>query len=255
MSGTWASLTPQQQMYLQQGLLYVNIHTPAFPGGELRNQLTGFETVRMQANPFYPAVLLPLNSTNGAVLLSQQSGSTIFLSLDSNYDLIFVIRIVTSNMVTGAHFHGPAPLGSNANALYDFTSLFPTGLERVVSGTWASLTPQQQMYLQQGQLYVNIHTPAFPGGELRQQLTSFAAVPVQVVLPLNATSGSNLLSQQGNSSITLSLDASFNLMFTIRIVTSNMVTGAHFHGPAPLGSNANALYDFTSCSRRVWNGW
>jgi hypothetical protein len=70
--------------------------------------------------------------------------------------------------VTAAHFHGPAEPGKNAGvAIWISTkgSPFPTPF----NGS-ATLTDAQAADLEAGRWYVNLHTAANPGGELRGQL-------------------------------------------------------------------------------------
>lgn len=67
--------------------------------------------------------------------------------------------------VTAAHFHGPAAPGSNAGIAVPITG----GLSNPIKGT-ATLTEQQASELKQGQWYVNLHTAANPGGEIRGQM-------------------------------------------------------------------------------------
>lgn len=70
-----------------------------------------------------------------------------------------------SGPVTAAHIHGPAPVGQNAGVAIPFTNVTsPT-----ITGE-AKITPQQLSQLVGGQWYVNLHTAANPGGEIRGQL-------------------------------------------------------------------------------------
>ena len=64
-----------------------------------------------------------------------------------------------------AHFHGPAPVGKNAGIQVNF------GMNPVspVHGT-ATLTPDEITELENGQMYVNVHTEAHKGGEIRGQM-------------------------------------------------------------------------------------
>jgi hypothetical protein len=67
---------------------------------------------------------------------------------------------------TGAHFHGPAAPGANG------APQIPIKMSPIVSpidGT-ATLTPEQAKDLLAGKLYLNIHTAANPGGEIRGQV-------------------------------------------------------------------------------------
>ena len=70
-----------------------------------------------------------------------------------------------SGPVTAAHIHGPAGPGQNAGVVIPFTNV---GAE-TISGE-ARLTPEQLGQLTSGQWYVNLHTAANPGGEIRGQL-------------------------------------------------------------------------------------
>lgn len=66
---------------------------------------------------------------------------------------------------TMAHIHGPAEPGANAGVLVPF----PT-VANPFSGT-ATLTDEQAAALTAGKTYVNIHTAANRGGEIRGQIT------------------------------------------------------------------------------------
>lgn len=65
---------------------------------------------------------------------------------------------------SAGHIHGPALAGANAGVLIPFAS--PSS---PIEGQ-ASLTAQQMTDLMAGKMYVNIHTKANPGGEIRAQL-------------------------------------------------------------------------------------
>ena len=64
-----------------------------------------------------------------------------------------------------AHFHGPAEAGKNAPVMIPFKDA-ASGAE----GS-ATLTDAQAADLMAGKLYINVHTAANPGGEIRGQVT------------------------------------------------------------------------------------
>jgi hypothetical protein len=68
--------------------------------------------------------------------------------------------------VTAAHFHGPAEPGKNAGVAV----AIPNASKSPVEGS-ATLTDAQAADLESGKYYVNIHTAANPGGEIRGQVT------------------------------------------------------------------------------------
>jgi hypothetical protein len=67
---------------------------------------------------------------------------------------------------TGAHFHGPAAPGANAGVIIPLGSGAPAN---PTEGT-ATLTDAQAADLLAGKWYVNVHTKANPGGEIRGQV-------------------------------------------------------------------------------------
>ena len=71
-----------------------------------------------------------------------------------------------SGPATAAHFHGPAEAGKNAGVAV----AIPNADKSPVEGS-ATLTDAQAADLLAGRYYVNIHTQANPGGEIRGQVT------------------------------------------------------------------------------------
>jgi hypothetical protein len=69
-----------------------------------------------------------------------------------------------SGPATAAHFHGPALPGANAGPTIPLAN--PTS---PIKGT-ATLTDAQIADLRAGKWYVNVHSMAHPGGELRGQV-------------------------------------------------------------------------------------
>jgi hypothetical protein len=67
---------------------------------------------------------------------------------------------------TAAHFHGPAEAGKNAGVVV----AIPGAALSPAEGS-ATLTDAQAADLMAGKYYVNVHTAANPGGEIRGQVT------------------------------------------------------------------------------------
>ena len=71
-----------------------------------------------------------------------------------------------SGPATAAHFHGPAEPGKNAGVAI----AIPNATASPAEGS-ATLTDAQAADLMAGKYYVNVHTAANPGGEIRGQVT------------------------------------------------------------------------------------
>ncbi len=79
---------------------------------------------------------------------------------------------LTWNRLTGnplaMHFHGPASPNEVAPPVITITG-FPTTTSGRVSNT-VTLSPEQAQQLLEERWYFNIHTPMYPGGEVRGQV-------------------------------------------------------------------------------------
>jgi len=71
-----------------------------------------------------------------------------------------------SGAAKAAHFHGPAEPGKNAGVAV----AIPGATSSPAEGS-ATLTDAQAADLEAGKYYVNVHTEANPGGEIRGQVT------------------------------------------------------------------------------------
>lgn len=112
------------------------------------------------AMPTYTATLAP-----GAGITSTGKGTGVFTYNPAMHLLTYT---VTYEGLTGpgvaAHIHGPADPGGNAPPVVPFTSAASP-----ISGV-AQLTDAQAADLDAGKYYVNVHTAANKGGEIRGQI-------------------------------------------------------------------------------------
>ncbi len=73
-----------------------------------------------------------------------------------------------SGPATMAHFHGPADKGKNGPVVI-WLSNKGSSAESPFKGE-ATLTPEQAQQFTAGEWYINVHTQAHPGGEIRGQV-------------------------------------------------------------------------------------
>jgi hypothetical protein len=108
---------------------------------------------------------IPLSGANEVPPNATTGTGTAKVDLDGNVLKWTVTYSGTTGPVTAGHFHGPAAPGSNAGVVVPF----PGPISSPITGT-ATLTAAQVADLKAGMWYINLHTAANPGGELRGQV-------------------------------------------------------------------------------------
>jgi hypothetical protein len=181
---------------LESGNLYVNIHSADNPGGEIRGQLEpapapGGLTLSfsLSGDQEVPPVDTAASGDCTAMLNSTRSRMT----LQCQHDLM--------TAPPGGHIH-VSRAGGNGNIVLHFPNLGASpvdtvwGVDPPATGDGANrnrpLTPDLVDVLLDGGLYVNLHSAAFPSGELRGQMVDTPrppppAVPVMGGLGILAT--------------------------------------------------------------------
>jgi len=112
---------------------------------------------------------------SGANEVPAVNGSgTGMLDASFNKDTSVLTWTVTYSGLTGpvaaGHFHGPAMAGANAGVALGFSG----SMDSPIKGS-ATLTAAQAADLLAGKWYVNLHTAANKGGEIRGQATTATA--------------------------------------------------------------------------------
>jgi hypothetical protein len=158
------TLTAAQETQLLAGRWYTNIHTSVYPGGEIRTQL--FET-----SPLHSFTSLPmLGSKEVPPNISTATGTFNGVYNESTNEFIFTATFSgLAGTTTAAHFHGPAPVDSNAGVQIGWSG-FPTGVMSGVFSDTVVLSEAQEDQLLAGRWYTNIHSSVYPGGEIRTHL-------------------------------------------------------------------------------------
>lgn len=124
--------------------------------------------VAQSQTTYFKAVLdgtqeVPVNASaaNGVVIV-KYDGATKILQLTGDYQNV-------ASGVVDSHVHSPAAPGSNASVLFPITNT--GGTSGTLKGS-ATLTLAQEADLVAGNMYVNVHSTNFSGGEIRGQLTA-----------------------------------------------------------------------------------
>ena len=107
---------------------------------------------------------VPLSARNEVPPNASTATGAARLDLDGSVLKWTVTYSGVSGPVTAGHIHGPAPAGANAGVVIPFS-----GTASPITGS-ATLSAAQLADLKAGLYYVNLHTAANPGGEIRGQI-------------------------------------------------------------------------------------
>ncbi|MBI2762315.1 MAG: CHRD domain-containing protein [Chloroflexi bacterium] len=197
---------------IKAGGTYVNLHTAANPGGEIRGQVTAKGNAHfgtLSGAQEVPAVTTAGTGTAWVVVSSDGSTLTYYVAYSG-----------LSGAPAAAHIHlgaaganggvmlplvtGPTPMTGTLTA----ANLTPIGSVTDMAGAVAAIAA--------GNAYVNVHTAANPGGEVRAQLAvtvapAATAAPVAPTVPPTSTIGRSPITAPGG------IAAAIGLMMVIAV--------------------------------------
>jgi uncharacterized protein (DUF1800 family) len=131
-------------------------------------------------SPYVPPVTPPQQSTLYFANLTPQTGvtsngsgtSTLRLSSDETFAIISTSYNGLTGPLTGAHVHGPADPGQSGGILFDIDDATPQGdgtLLWVFGPVGIYSAADIVNFIKTGLTYINLHTAAYPNGEIRGQ--------------------------------------------------------------------------------------
>ena len=154
---SWSAVAPLPAgslgAFLHEGL-YVNIHSGTFPGGEIRGQIMVPTNYFCALSPALETPPVPSSASGRARITLNQPAGTLTYEVEA-----FGMTPTVAHIHTGAT-GVPGPI------TFPLTMTGPTSF----AGTTPALTNAQMLDLLQERLYVNVHSVAFPGGEIRDQI-------------------------------------------------------------------------------------
>lgn len=239
LSGTVA-LTPVQLGYVIDGLTYINFHTAANPGGELRGQIQPQATA-------VPLTLLMNGEAERPAVVSGGTGSGTLL-LEGNTLSFNITYRGLSGVANNSHIHGVTNSLGSAGVLVPLGPF--NGGAYGTAGTFSGsvpLTAAQRDALLGGLTYVNVHTPANGGGEIRGQIA-----PVLMWASLSGVNERNAAAATpGTGAGTFALVRNqLTLNVTYRDLLSP-ATASHVHGPASFFQSVGVLVGLDSLNGGV----
>jgi hypothetical protein len=216
---------------LLQGRTYVNIHTLANPGGEIRGQI-GSHAASLNGFQENPSVV------TGATGWGHFTIDTV----NNVLRYYIVINGALTSPETAAHIHGFSHPTLNSAVLVGL----PLGSPKV--GIWNYAETQEQAILD-GLTYVNVHTLVNAGGEIRGQISAHLA-------PMDGMQEVPALAVPGAGGSYLSIDRTANTMglYIEYLNLTTAETAAHIHGFAPPGGAAGVLFGLPAAQpkKAIW---
>ncbi len=214
------------------GKLYVNFHTAANPGGEIRGQLvlaggTGF-SASLEADKEVPAVTADGRGVAYIVMNSERT--------EARYAVTYFG--LTGTLTAGGHFHFGTVGRNGPIAKGIATSGGPAAA--TIGGLWKAtdasqkFTPAIAESLLAGKIYVNFHTAANPGGEIRGQLDMTTGIGFDVTLDGSQESPSVTTNGKGSGYAVLNGERNdLRYRFTYYGLSGPLTAGGHFHAAGP----------------------
>ena len=156
---TWTgsmTLSPAQASSLAQDGLYLDVHSSAFPGGELRGQITQAKNTLLQGVLDGSQMSPPTNTF--------ASGTAVAFLHQPQNRLCYLIETLGISSATVAHVHFGA---AGVNGAMASTAASANG---IWCGVTDPLSDAEAALALSDQVYVDVHSAAFPNGEIRGQL-------------------------------------------------------------------------------------
>ena len=213
-----ASLTTEQLLGFLVGQTYVNIHSPANPGGEIRGQVIPDDLLFATGVFDGSEVIPPTNTTAG--------GSYAITVDPAAMTMIAHVNTIGVDDATAAHLHD-AYAGSAGGVAIPLTQ------DATTVSRWSAnveaLTADQLAAFRAGRLYANVHTPAFPGGEIRGQV-----VPSPIEVLFTTLSGAEEVPPVA-SAVAATAASTVNretgtITLHLRTEGADDAVGSHIHG-------------------------
>ncbi len=214
---------------LMSDSLYVNVHTTLNSGGEIRGQ------VFTQTDYHFWTILSGAFEVPGVLTQALGLASVVVSRSLTRLEYKIVVNGL-SGAITGAHFHKGSPTVAGPVA-YSLTSSgnVLTGSLAVTAGFIDSIAL--------GLVYVNVHTAANPGGEIRGQL-GWTDGPISYdALMDGANENPAVTTNAKGLAIAWTNEALDSLQYAV-LYTGLTATNAHFH-TGPKGVNGGVLIALT----------
>jgi len=231
------AVTPADVADLFAGLLYVNVHSGAFPDGEIRGQIIA-EPIRFLFTLDEAQEVPPTASFASGCGIIELSSDGTQLSVNIEHDV---------SSVVGGHLH-LAPPGMDGGIVFPFADP-----QSPVDEVWNIDTTSVKNLLN-GQLYANIHSTLHSGGEIRGQVQRDSVIFISLLDGAQANGGVGTGSPaKGFGVYVLSADQTQLSVYVEHDITIPTDGHIHFGVPGVEGPPVFPFSSFTSPIIETWN--
>ena len=237
------------------GSIYLNVHTEDNPGGEIRGQV--YRLAR-------EAYIFDMNGGQEVPPVSTTATGAGMVSIDrdqSNAHYLVVYSDLQGTF-TASHFHN-APPGVNGGVIHNITDSY--NAFGAAEGYWDdSFDAATAMLFRDNQVYINVHSDMFPGGEIRGNIIRVRDLIINP--PFDPGFGNNFIfsaelygdsenppvetNALGLATIYFGEDRSEAVVNVTVDSLSGPITGAHIHEGVD-GTNGPVVFPLTFEGNRI----
>ncbi len=162
-----SSVTSSRALFATAGLLAAIVFSATAVACDDDNDIT------LPGNPTFVTTLNGANEFPAKAVAGTGTASIVKNGTTYTYTIVYSGM---TGALTGAHIHGPAAAGANTVVIVPF-DITGAGASGTLTGTFTgtnnvAITPDSlDKLMTSGNAYVNLHTTANPGGEIRGQLS------------------------------------------------------------------------------------
>lgn len=227
--------------------VYVNMHTAASPGGELRGQFELYARLYLDNgilpfNPMFTGKLSlhsQLSSDNEVHDVTGDANGSLGVVLSKNMDSLYFNATVNnlSGSITGAHFH-KGMVGEDGPVEINLTTMVSGN---TIAGT---VTDFDLAALLTGQYYINVHTMDNPAGETRGQVMLNSDWAFTAMLSSDNEVHSVTSDAEGMAVVRVYPDMEHIEIKVLFDGTTSPIVGAHLHN-APAGMDGGVVLNLS----------
>ena len=217
---------------LNAGNIYINLHTAANPGGEIRGQLVMDDKIPFDAL---------LNGAQEVPAVTTTAMGLASIKLNTTLDTLWYDVVVNglAAQASAAHFHNGI-VGVAGSVVYNISADI-NGNRITGMATGANISPLLSE-LFKGNLYLNIHNSINPNGEIRGQV--YRLLREGYIGVIEGSQEVPPVASAARGTLVASVDRNQTDLHFMVVADNITANGVHFHN-GPEGQNGPVIFNVT----------